>query len=164
MFNKKILLIIMCLLIGAMCTACFSDMDFEMPETTPYAYDDMVRHKVGDVFESSGFKVSYLGFEIVDVYADVPAEEGLDYYVYEFEYENVSDKEKHIFYGSFVCYADNVLTTQIYGYEGILKGNLLKKGDSQRGTVAFLVPEDAELVELLFQYNMEDERLVFAVE
>ena len=59
--------------------------------------------------------------------ADVPAEEGLDYYVYEFEYENVSDKEKHIFYGSFVCYADNVLTTQIYGGIIVLYLNITKK-------------------------------------
>ena len=165
MFNKKNLLIIMCLLMGAMCSACGSlDFDIEMPETTPYATDSMPRHKIGDVFESSGFKFSYIGLEIVDVFDDIPAEDGFEYYVYELELENVSDKEKHAYYGSFVCYADEVMTTQVYGYEGILQGNLLEKGSATRGTVAFLVPEDAELVELLFQYYMEDERLVFSAE
>lgn len=165
MINKKILLIIMCLLIAVMCAACSSfDFDAEMLETTPYADDSMPRHKIGDVFESSGFKISYIGLEIADVFDDIPAEDGLDYYIYEFEFENVSDREKHAHYGSFVCYADEVMTTQVYGYEGILQGNLLEKGSATRGTVAFLVPEDAELVELLFQYYMEDERLVFSVE
>ena len=165
MFNKKILLIIMCLLMGTMCVACGSmDFDVEMPQTTPYANDSMPRHKVGDVFESSGFKFSYLSFEKVEVFDDIPAEDGMEYYVYELELENVSDREKHAHYGSFVCYADDVLTTQIYGYDDILKGTLIEKGNKARGTVVFLVPKDAELVELLFQYNMEDERLVFAVD
>ena len=105
-----------------------------------------------------------LDFEKVEVFDDIPAEDGMEYYVYELELENVSDREKHAHYGSFVCYADDVLTTQIYGYDDILKGTLIEKGNKARGTVVFLVPKDAELVELLFQYNMEDERLVFAVD
>ena len=163
MLIRRIGLAFLCVLMGFLCTACDPSM-FEIPEPTPYAYDSMVRHKPGEVFESIGFEISYIGVEVRDTLDDMTAAEGFDYYVFEFEYKNIYGQERNIYYGCFACYADNTLTTQIYNYDGIIKGTLTETGQSARGTVAFLVPEDAELVETIFQYGMEDERLVFSVE
>ena len=87
--------------------------------------------------------------ELTDGYV---AKDGYDYYVFEFEFKNISDTEKHVYYGCFGCYADGVWVEQTYNYDGIIKGNLVDDGDKTKGTVAFMVPENAKLVEMIFQY------------
>ena len=65
MLNKKIRLLFLIVIIGILFAGCDLEM-YEMPETTPYADDTMPRHVPGEVFESSGFKISYIGVEVVD--------------------------------------------------------------------------------------------------
>lgn len=161
---KKLFLAIIMIVSCCVCSACDPAM-FEPEESTPYATDDMPRHTVGEVIESSGFEIEYLSFDKRDELTDgYVAKDGYDYYVFEFEFKNISDTEKHVYYGCFGCYADGVWVEQTYNYDGIIKGNLVDNGDKTKGTVAFMVPENAKLVEMIFQYRVEDERLVFSVE
>lgn len=171
MFKKVIVLmtcISVCFLGIFSSTGCFDDTDINISqeETTHFAEPDLVRHKVGETFDSEYFKFTYISAEKVDSLdgGKYKPEEGMEFYQLKLTMENIVDKETHVNYNCFIGFADDVMIDQFYFTDDVIKGNLAGVGDSVTGTLTYSVPKDANKVEVIFQYDMyHEEKMAFTV-
>ncbi len=171
MLKKKIILaacICACSMGVVISSGCISegDVDYMQEETTHFAEPDLVRHKVGETFECEEFIFTYNSVKQVDSVNDGKNKpvEGKVFYQLELTVENKADVETHVNYNCFIGFADDELVDQFYFTEDVIKGNLVKAGDSVTGTLTYSVPEDAEKVEVIFQYDMfHEEKVAFTV-
>lgn len=120
---------------------------------------------VGDVIETKKLRISY---NKADEYKSdnmfLQPEEGKKYAYIELEVENLSDSDQSISYFSFECYADGVACDSFYGMEDALSATL-SAGRKAKGTIAFEVPIDAQIVEFEFEDNFwTDEKIIFKYE
>ncbi len=120
---------------------------------------------VGDIIETKNLKISYIKAE--EYNSDntfLQPEEGKKYVYIELEVENLSDSDQSISYFSFECYADGVACDAFYGMEDSLSATL-SAGRKAKGTIAFEVPIDAQIVEFEFEDNFwTDEKIIFKYE
>lgn len=171
MFKKKIILaacICACgvgLVIASGCSSEGNEYYTQEP-TTHFAEPDLVRHKAGETCESEEFIFTYHSVKQVESVNDgknKPAE-GKVFYQLEFTVENKLDEETHVNYNCFIGFADDEQVEQFYFTDDILRGNLIEAGDSVTGTLTYAVPEDADKVEVIFQYDMfHEEKVAFTV-
>lgn len=141
-------------------------MDFSEEETTHFAEPDLVRHVVGETFDSEYFKFTYISVEKVDSLdgGKYKPAKGMEFYQLKLTMENLTDEEKHVNYNCFIGFADDVMIDQFYFTEDVIKGNLSGAGDSVTGTLTYSVPEGAKKVEVIFQYDMfHEEKMAFTV-
>ena len=90
--------------------------------------------------------------------------DGMKYAYIELEVENLSDSDQTISYFSFTCYADGVSCNGFYGMDDALSSSL-SPGRKAKGTIAFEVPKDAQVIEFEFVDNFWTEnKLVFLYE
>lgn len=168
---KKVLIfsgcIMLCLAGLFTASACgTSDVTIPEVETTHFAEPDLIRHKVGETFESEEFIFTYNSVKKVDSVNDgeYKPSEGKEFYQLELTVENKLDTETHVNYNCFIGFADDELIDQFYFTDDILRGILTEKGDKVTGTLTYYVPEDADKVEVIFQYDMyHEEKLAFSV-
>jgi len=120
---------------------------------------------VGDIIETKGMKISYLKAAEYTGYSEYfgPAD-GKKYIYIELEVENISDSDKNISYFSFECYADGASCNGYYGMDDALSADL-SAGRKAKGTIAFEVPKDAEVIEIEFEDNIwTDSKVIFLYE
>lgn len=120
---------------------------------------------VGDIIETNNLRISYLKAEeyVSDNMFLVPAE-GMKYVYIELEVENLSDSDQFISFYSFNCYADGVSCNGFYGMDDALSAEL-SAGRKAKGTIAFEVPVDAQVVEFEFEDNLWTEsKIIFLYE
>ncbi len=120
---------------------------------------------VGDIIETEKLRITY---NKADEYKSdnmfLQPEEGKKYVYIELEIENLSDSDQYISYFSFECYADGVACDGFYGMEDALSATL-SAGRKAKGTVAFEVPMDAQIVEFEFEDNFwTDRKIIFTYE
>lgn len=119
--------------------------------------------KVGDIIESDDFRITYIscGEYITDSKIYKPAEE--NHFVYfEFEFENISDRDQSIGYYDFDCFADGMsCDSKNLSNDDVLRAKL-SPGRKAKGTVIFEVPIDAEIVEAECKLNYwHSDRVIF---
>lgn len=120
---------------------------------------------VGDVIETDSLRISYIkAEEYKDDNMFLQPAEGMKYVYIELEVENLSDSDQMISYFSFNCYADGESCNGFYGMDDALSAEL-SAGRKAKGTIAFEVPIDAEVVEFEFEDNVWTEsKIVFLYE
>lgn len=120
---------------------------------------------VGDIIETNNLRISYLKAEeyVSDNMFLVPGE-GMKYVYIELEVENLSDSDQSISFYSFNCYADGVSCNGFYGMEDALSAEL-SAGRKAKGTIAFEVPVEAQVIEFEFEDNFWTEsKIIFLYE
>ena len=168
--KKLFVLVCVAICMAGLCvvTGCNMDMDsdFSEEETTHFAEPDLIRHKVGEVFESEYFIITYTSAKQVESVNDGKYKplEGKVFYQLELTIESKVDEEKNINYNCFIGFADNEVVDQFYFTDNIIMGNLAKAGDKVTGTLTYSVPENAEKIEVIYQYDMfNEEKIAFTV-
>ena len=138
-----------------------SDVTIPQEETTHFLERDMEKYQVGEIFESEYFIITYNSVKQVDSVNDGKNKpvEGYEFYQLDLTIENKVDEEKHVYYECFVGFADDKMIDQFYFTDDILRGNLLKAGDSVTGTLTYSVPKDADKVEVIYQYDQYHEEM-----
>lgn len=120
---------------------------------------------VGDIIENKNLRITYLKASkyVSDNMFFQPAE-GNKYIYIELEVENLSNSDKTISYLLFDCYADGSGCSGFYGLNDSLSATI-SSGRKAKGTVAFEVPEDAQVVEIEFEDNLWSEnKIIFLYE
>lgn len=120
---------------------------------------------VGDVIETSKLRITYLNAE--EYTSDnmfIEPKEGNKFAYIELEVENLSDSDQTISYFSFNCFADGASCDGFYGMDDALSATL-SAGRKAKGTIAFEVPRDAQVVEFEFEDNFWTEsKIIFLYE
>ena len=104
---------------------------------------------VGDVAESSNLNISYISC-MNDTSYDATFSKPKDGYKYitcEFEFENKSKSDYAVSFFSFNCYADGANCESAYFRDDGISATL-SSGRKTKGTVTFMVPMDATIVEV----------------
>ncbi len=132
------------------------------PKTNTAASADA--YKVGDVVESSKMNVTYVSCEKDTSYSQFSEPKaGYHYVTCTFEFENVGDSDQAVSFYSFACYADGVSCEQGYWRDDAISATL-SAGRKTKGTVTFLVPDNATTVEVEYIANFwTSNRVVFTV-
>lgn len=120
---------------------------------------------VGDIIETKAFRISYKkAAEYISDNMFMQPAEGMKYIYIELEVENLSDSDKTISEFSFDCYADGTSCDSFYGLDDSLSASL-SAGRKAKGTVAFEVPIDAQVIEIEFEDNFWTEsKIIFLYE
>lgn len=120
---------------------------------------------VGDVVETSKLIITYLASsEFTSDNAFVQPREGYHFIFCEFEFENIGSSDIFVSEYNFDCYADGIVCDASYIREDSLSATL-SAGRKTKGTVAFEVPDDAEIVEVEYLSDYwTSNRVVFTVE
>ena len=119
---------------------------------------------VGDIVETNNLKISYLScgtFESDNMFI-TPAD-GYKYIYCEFEFENISNSDTTVSsMAGFYCYADGNSCDGTYSRDDDISATL-SAGRKTKGTVAFEVPVDAEVIEIEYLTNYwTSNRIVFS--
>lgn len=120
---------------------------------------------IGDIVENGKLRISYLkAGEYVSDNMFLQPEEGNRYVYIELEVENISDSDQMISYFSFDCYADGGVCDSCYGMDDALSATI-SSGRKAKGTVAFEVPKDAQVIEIEYEDNIWTEsKILFLYE
>ena len=121
-------------------------------------------YSVGDVVELDKLNITYLSCEKDTSYNDVFAPEtGKHYVTLKFEFENKGDSDQFVSIYDFDCYADGKNCEQTYYRDDQLSATL-SSGRKAQGTVTFIVPDDASVIEAEFVSNLwTSSRVIFTV-
>ncbi|MBP3197842.1 MAG: DUF4352 domain-containing protein [Butyrivibrio sp.] len=132
------------------------------PKTNTAATADA--YSVGDIVESSKLNVTYLSCEKDTSYSQFSEPKaGYHYVTCTFEFENVGDSDQYVSMYEFDCYADGVNCDQAYWRDDAISATL-SAGRKTKGTVTFMVPDDATTVEVEYVANFwTSNRVVFTV-
>lgn len=120
---------------------------------------------VGDIIETEDLRISYIS---ADEYKSdnmfIQPSDGNKYVYIQLEVENLSDSDQMISYMSFECYADGVACDAFYGMEDALSATL-SAGRKAKGTIAYEVPAEAQIIEFEFEDNIwTDSKIIFKYE
>ena len=132
------------------------------PKTNTAASADA--YSIGDVVESSKLNVTYLSCEKDTSYSQFSEPKaGYHYVTCTFEFENVGDSDQHVSTFDFDCYADGVNCEEAYWRDDAISATI-SAGRKTKGTVTFLVPDDATTIEVEYVANFwTSNRVVFTV-
>ena len=135
-------------------------------EVTDALQEDSDVYTVGDVIDSYGLLVTYESAEVWEDYNKYSApEEGYQYIRLFLSAENTTDEDAYISFAEFECYADGVKVEDYYGGDDRLDGGTLSSGRKTKGYIYFVVPVDAEEIEVEYELNIwTDERAVLVVD
>ncbi len=117
---------------------------------------------VGDIIEAGGLTITYLSCETDTSYSDYyQPESGYHYVTCTFEFENTGDSDEYVSFYDFDCYADGLNCNQAYFRDDAVSATI-SSGRKAQGTVTFLVPDDASVVEVEYPTNYwTSNRVVF---
>ncbi|WP_051208652.1 DUF4352 domain-containing protein [Butyrivibrio sp. WCD3002] len=133
------------------------------PKTNTAASADA--YSVGSIVESSKMNVTYISCEKDTSYSQFSEpKSGYHYITCTFEFENVGDSDQGVTYYDFDCYADGVNCEQAYWRDDGISATL-SAGRKTKGTVTYMVPDNATTVEVEYVANFwTSNRVVFTVE
>ena len=116
----------------------------------------------GSVFENDGVKITFLSSGDIDTSTSWsgPAEGNKAIYC-EFEVENKANGELSVSSFDFDCYADGMLCDSYYTGDSV--SGTLEKGQKAKGKVGFEIPEDADVIEIEYVYEVDWEYVETAV-
>lgn len=119
---------------------------------------------VGDIVESNSLNISYISCENDTSYDSYYApESGYHYVTLTFEFENKSDSDEFVSYFDFDCYADGKDCEMSYFRSDAISATI-SSGRKAQGTVTFLVPDEASVVEVEYLSNIwTSDRVIFTV-
>lgn len=122
-------------------------------------------HKVGDVIEVDGLTIQYLACnEYKSSNQFIQPRDGYHFVQIELEFENTSSSDESISSFSFNCYADGITCNQSFIDENDLSATI-SPGRKTKGSVTFEVPNDANIVEVEFNYDVwSSNKIVFSIE
>lgn len=122
-------------------------------------------HKVGDVVESGGLRITYISCEeYKSANQFVKPKDGYRYVSCEFEFENLGDADAYVSSFDFDCFADGVSCDACYIRDDDLSATL-SSGRKTKGTVTFEVPVDAVVIEVEYLSNYwTSNRVAFTVQ
>ncbi len=131
---------------------------FQITTQTTEAPAD-VAYQVGAVVEVNGLKITY-----VSCYENPrQAPDGYRYITCEFEVVNISDYDKGLSSWDFACYADDILCDESLFTEGNSITATLSSGRKTQGTLTYVVPRSAAVVELEYETNAwTSEKIIFS--
>ena len=118
----------------------------------------------GETVDTEHFKITYLGcspFESDNRF--IQPDEGYRFIYFEFEFEKTGSGERTVSSLNFNCYADGKVCDQKYSLRDDEISGRLSEGRKAKGTVAFMVPVDASVIEVEYEINMiSGEYVVFS--
>ena len=132
-------------------------------EETSEAKEISNEFNVGDVVETSDFKISFLSAgEYKDKY--IQPKDGCVYYRMEFEFENIGDSDATISsMMNWTCYADDYSVDQAWVGDDQIDATL-SPGKKVKGGVYFEVPADANKITLEYETNFwSEDKVIFIV-
>lgn len=136
----------------------------EVEETTEITEETDNEFNVGDVVETSDWKITYISAE--EWTSDnkyIQPNEGNVYYRMEFEFENISDHDQLASSWDFECYADDYSVDQSYAGDDDLQATL-SSGKKTKGAVYYEVPADANNIVLEYETNFwSEDKVIFIV-
>ena len=119
-------------------------------------FNETIRHgnKVGSSLEISGVKITYISAEkYVTNNEFIKPKEGYEFYRCEFEFDNVSKKDKAVLAYNFQCYSEDYLCEQVFFGKDDLPLTTLSPGKKVIGAIYFEVPKSAENIILEYEAN-----------
>ena len=137
--------------------------EFENPEELGYVVP-------GEMFNVDDLKISvnsadtdFTDYE--DEYGWYDLENGMKYISVSFTYQNDSDSDKYVSIYDYECYADGTLCEQSYNFNGDFLNANLSSGRNVSFDVFFVVPSDAEKIELEYTKNIwTDEKIIIKLQ
>lgn len=121
-------------------------------------------YSVGNTVESSKLNITYLSCEKDTSYSQFSEpKSGYHYVTCTFEFENVGDSDQYVSMYDFDCYADGANCDQAYWRDDVISATL-SAGRKTKGTVTFMIPDNATTVEVEYVANFwTSNRVVFTV-
>lgn len=115
----------------------------------------------GDIVETSKVRIAYLSCGENEGMMFYQPREGYRFIFCEFEFENISDSDIFVSYLDFDCYADGQKCNLTLIRDDGLSATL-SAGRKAKGTAAFEVPKDAQVIEFEYLTNFwTSNRIVF---
>lgn len=120
---------------------------------------------VGDIVETSNLKISFISsseWQSDNVF--VEPKDGYVFYRFEFEFENISERDQYVTSGDFECYADGYSMENSFYGDDTLSITTLSSGKKVKGSVYFEIPKDAESIVLEYETNFWTEnKIIFVI-
>lgn len=133
---------------------------------TGSAAADENKYYVGDVINANGLNITYVSAETWESNnMFMQPDEGYVYIRLKLSAENTSSVDRYISSFEFECYADGKKESSTYIGDDTLEGGTLSTGRRTEGYIYFMVPADAQTIEVEYETNFwTDKKAILIVD